>query len=148
MLSSATKYTIRAVLYLATYTDISNKIGVKQIAEDLEIPQPFLAKFLQQLSRSKLVSSSKGPSGGFYLSEHNQQNSVWDIIKAIDGTEKFDQCFMGLSTCNDKNPCPVHFIVGPFKEKILYDFKDKSIHEFTGEIKLSGKYLSLRDFDV
>jgi len=55
---------------------------------------------------------------------------------------------MGLSTCNDKNPCPVHFIVGPFKEKILYDFKDKSIHEFTGEIKLSGKYLSLRDFDV
>jgi Rrf2 family iron-sulfur cluster assembly transcriptional regulator len=71
MLSSATKYTIRAVLYLATYTDISNKIGVKQIAEDLEIPQPFLAKLLQQLSRSKLVSSSKGPSGGFYLSEHN-----------------------------------------------------------------------------
>jgi len=94
------------------------------------------------------VSSSKGPSGGFYLSEHNQQNSVWDIIKAIDGTEKFDQCFMGLSTCNYKKPCPVHFIVGPFKEKILYDFKDKSIHEFTGEIKLSGKYLSLRDFDV
>ena len=63
MLSNACKYAIRSVLYLAIKTDESNKVGVKKIADDLESPQPFLAKLLQQLNKGNLVSSTKGPNG-------------------------------------------------------------------------------------
>ncbi len=130
------------------YADASKKIGAKDIADFLETPQPFLAKLLQQLAKNKLVSSTKGPHGGFFLDENNLKRSVWDIVKAIDGTEKFDQCFMGLSKCGDENPCPVHFTVSPFKEKILKDFKDKTIEKFATEIKKSGRYISLKDIEV
>lgn len=130
------------------YADASKKIGAKDIADFLETPQPFLAKLLQQLAKNKLVSSTKGPHGGFFLDEDNLKRSVWDIVKAIDGTEKFDQCFMGLSKCGDENPCPVHFTVSPFKEKILKDFKDKTIEKFAAEIKKSGRYISLKDIEV
>ncbi len=147
MLSNASKYAIRSILYLAIH-DKKKKIGVKKIAEELEAPQPFLAKLLQQLARNKFVSSSKGPSGGFYLSDKDRKNSVWDIIKSIDGTDKFDQCFMGLSSCGDENPCPVHFTVAPFKKKILTDFKDKTIQEFSDEIKLKGRHLSLHNMGI
>jgi len=144
MLSNACKYAIRSILYLAINYEGNKKFGVKKIAEELETPQPFLAKLLQQLTRNKLVSSAKGPTGGFYLDENNLKNSVWDIIKCIDGTDKFDKCFMGLSSCDDANPCPVHFTVAPFKNKLYNDFKDKTIQEFVDEIKLKGRHISLK----
>ena len=148
MLSNACKYAIRSVLYLSVIIDENKKVGVKKIAEELEVPQPFLAKLLQQLTKNKLVSSSKGPTGGFYLSKKNLKNTVWDIIKCIDGTTKFDNCFMGLSSCSDLNPCPIHFTVAPFKKKLMNDFKDKNIHEFAEKIKLKGSHISLKDFEV
>lgn len=148
MLSNACKYAIRSVLYLAIHSDINTKIGVKTIAEELETPQPFLAKLLQQLTRDKLVSSTKGPNGGFYLDEQNKNNAVWDVIKSIDGTSKFDNCFLGLSRCDNKNPCPVHFIVVPFKQSILENFRDKTIIEYVEEIKNTRQVLSLKDLDL
>ena len=148
MLSNACKYAIRSILYLGIQTDETTKIGVKKIAEELETPQPFLAKLLQQLTKTNLVSSTKGPNGGFYLSQKDKENSVWDIIKSIDGTSKFDDCFLGLSSCSDDNPCPVHFIVSPFKQKLLANFRDKTISQYVIEIKQTGKVISLKDFDV
>jgi Rrf2 family transcriptional regulator, iron-sulfur cluster assembly transcription factor len=148
MLSNACQYAIRSMLYLAILSDESNRIGVKKIAEELEVPQPFLAKLLQQLVKSKLVSSIKGPNGGFYLNEKNKIKSLWDIIKCIDGTEKFDQCFLGLADCGEENPCPVHFIVAPFKEKLLKDFRDKTISQLSEEIVKKERVISLKEFDV
>ena len=148
MLSNACQYAIRSMLYLAMLSDESKIIGVKKIAEELEAPQPFLAKLLQQLVKSKLVSSIKGPNGGFYLNEKNKNKSLWDIIKCIDGTEKFDHCFLGLADCGEENPCPVHFIVAPFKEKLLKDFRDKTISQITKEIIKKGRVISLKNFDA
>lgn len=147
MLSNACKYAIRSILYLGIHSDETKKIGVKKIADELEMPQPFLAKLLQQMTKSKLVSSTKGPNGGFYLSVGNKHNAIWDIVKNIDGTEKFEKCFLGLSICVDENPCPVHYIAGPFRRQILADFRDKTIDQFTQEIKESGNIISLKNFE-
>jgi Rrf2 family protein len=145
MLSNACQYAIRGMLYLGIHSRNDKKIGAKEIAEALETPQPFLAKLLQKLSKNNLVSSVKGPNGGFYLKKENTTKTIWDIILCIDGSQKFDSCFMGLATCGDENPCPVHFTVAPFKKKLLQDFKEKSIAQFTEEIVLKGRYLSLKD---
>lgn len=138
MLSNACQYAIRSILYLAIHTDENEKMGVKKIAEELETPQPFLAKLLQQLSRNNLVSSTKGPKGGFYLNKKDKENSIWDVIICIDGTSKFDQCFLGLTKCNEEAPCPVHFTVVPFKKKLLQDFRDKTIAKFAKDIQENG----------
>lgn len=147
MLTNACQNAIRSVLYLAMFSDEKKKFGTKVIAENLEIPQPFLAKLLQNLNKADIVSSVKGPYGGFYL-EKTSNKTVWDIIICIDGSKKFDNCFLGLAKCDDEDPCPVHFTVKPFKEKIMLDFKEKTILQFAGEIKNSDKVISLKDFDV
>ena len=105
MLTSACKNAIRSVLYLAMFSDETKKIGVKKVADEFEIPQPFLAKLLQKLNKSNLVSSTKGPHGGFFIDKDNVKKTVWDIVLCIDGTKRFDQCFLGLSKCGDDNPC-------------------------------------------
>lgn len=148
MLSNASQYAIRSILFLAMHSDENQKIGVKKISEELETPQPFLAKLLQQLAKRGLVSSIKGPNGGFYLTQKDKENSIWDIILCIDGPAKFDSCFMGLSSCNDETPCPVHFTVAPFKERLLQDFKEKTIEIFTNEIIKKGRVISLKDLNV
>jgi len=148
MLSNACQYAIRSVLYLSIHSNDKKRIGVKKIATELETPQPFLAKLLQQLAKSELVSSIKGPNGGFYLTEKIQRIHFGTSVKCIDGVDKFETCFLGLSSCSDENPCPVHFIVSPFKDKLLNDFRDKTIAQFTEEIKLTGRVLSLKDFNA
>lgn len=65
MFSKACTYAIRAALYLAVHAGPQARLGVKEIAEALDVPKHFLAKILQQLVRNNLVSSVKGPSGGF-----------------------------------------------------------------------------------
>lgn len=144
MLTNACKYAIRAVLYLAIHSDADKKLGVKKIAEELEIPQAFLAQLLRKLTRDRLVSSSKGPGGGFFLDRYNREKSLWDVIVSIDGTFKFDECFLGLAECNEINPCPAHAIVAPFKERILSDFRDKTVGKLAEDALKKGTLLSLK----
>ena len=144
MLSNACKYAIRGVIYLALNSDESTKLGVKKIAQELEVPQPYLAQLLRKLAADRLISSTKGPGGGFFLDATNRKNSVWDIIAAIDGPHRFDDCFLGLSKCDDANPCPVHHIVSPFKEALLDDFRQKTMDSLAQEIKENGRIISLK----
>ena len=145
MLSRASKYAILSTLFLAEHVKDNKKISVRVIAETIDVPSPFLAKLFQQLVKGKIISSTKGPHGGFYLTKKNQQKTVLDIIENIDGLNRLNECFLGLSECDGSNPCPVHFIVEPFKNSILGKFRDKSIMEFSKEIVSNGRKLSIKD---
>ncbi|MFO7674487.1 MAG: Rrf2 family transcriptional regulator [Lutibacter sp.] len=145
MLSNASKYAILSTLYLAEHSDEERKISVKEIAENIDVPSPFLAKLFQQLVRGKIISSSKGPHGGFYLSDKNKHKNVLDIIDNIDGLNKLNGCFLGLNECDSTNPCPVHHIVVPFKNNILEKFRDITIMEFSKEISDKGDLLTIKN---
>ncbi|MDO9594773.1 MAG: Rrf2 family transcriptional regulator [Lutibacter sp.] len=147
MLSNASKYAILSTLYLAEHSNEERKISVKEIAENIDIPSPFLAKLFQQLVRGKIISSTKGPHGGFYLSEKNKKKNVLDIIDNIDGLNKLNGCFLGLNECDSTNPCPVHYIVVPFKNNILEKFRDITIMEFAQEISDKGTFLAINNID-
>ena len=134
MLTNAAKYAVRATIHLALYSSKDHKLSSKAIAEKLDVPIPFLAKLLQQLTKKSLISSTKGPNGGFYLSDANTKKSIWNVIDCIDGTEQFDNCFLGLSDCNSKNPCSVHELVVVFREKLKQQFKHKNIAQLSLEI--------------
>ncbi|GGK43948.1 MULTISPECIES: RrF2 family transcriptional regulator [Flavobacteriaceae] len=145
MLSRASKYAILSTLFLAEHVKDNKKLSVRVIAETIDVPSPFLAKLFQQLVKGKIISSTKGPHGGFYLTKKNQQKTVLDIIENIDGLQRLNECFLGLSECDGSNPCPVHFIVEPFKNSILGKFRDKTIMEFSEEIVSKGRKLSIKD---
>ena len=67
MLSTTSKYAIRAVIYLALHSDGKTKVGQKEIAAQLAMPPPFLGKILQLLVKQGILVSVKGPNGGFSL---------------------------------------------------------------------------------
>jgi Rrf2 family protein len=119
MLGKASKYALKAMIYLAKHSSEEEKRGIKELAEELDIPKHFLAKIMQELSRKRLVSSTKGPSGGFYLTKKHQKLSLMDIIKVTEGKEVFTNCIIGLEECSNTDPCPIHDIIYGYKKSLL-----------------------------
>ena len=126
MFSQACKYGIRATLYLSIHTNEEKKAGVTEIADALSAPQPFLAKILQLLSKNNIISSVKGPNGGFYLNVANNDLPIISIINCIDGKDVFNSCVMGLAVCSSENPCPLHIQAFAYRSGLLYQLKYQS----------------------
>ena len=96
------------MLFIAQKSKSNTKVGVKQIARAIDSPEPFIAKILQELSRKGLLSSSKGPTGGFFLDKAGLKQNLAQIVSAVDGDKLFTGCGLGLKSCSEKKPCPIH----------------------------------------
>lgn len=82
MISLTAEHALRAVLHLASQTGAS--CTVDTIAKHTGVPAGSLAKVLQQLSRAGLVTSQRGPNGGFMLTHSPADISFMDVIAAVD----------------------------------------------------------------
>lgn len=138
MFSKTCKYGLRAVLYLAANAKQNKKVGVKEIAEALDVPGPFLAKLMQQLARAQLISSTKGPNGGFYMNEKNMRSNLRQVVETLDGPEVFSSCIMGLPQCSSENPCPLHEKAIIFRHSLLDLLEKQSITEMAQRIQDAG----------
>ncbi len=143
MVSRSSKYAIKAVLYLAVHSNEAQKVMVKDIAKPINVPQAYIAKLLQELSKQKIISSTRGAHGGFYLSKTDREQSVMSIIDAIDGKEKFNSCMLSLKECDDSKPCPMHNLVYPLKEKLVQNLRKKTIEDLSDDVKSGIAFLPL-----
>jgi len=138
MLSATCKYGIRAVIFIASRPDPKINTGLKQISDKLRIPRPYLAKILQTLSRKKILHSSKGPHGGFYLLVPAGKLTLMDIIEAIDGGDFFDSCYVTGEKCSfdqpDKGVCILHDDLRKEKDNLAKFFSSKTIGELVSQV--------------
>jgi Rrf2 family iron-sulfur cluster assembly transcriptional regulator len=105
--SKSSEYAIRAAIHIAQLPDGEYAMA-KNIAQDEEIPAPFLAKILQEMARKGVLHSVKGPSGGFCLKKKASDIRLLDIVGAIDGLDQFKRCAEGYSECSSKSACALH----------------------------------------
>ena len=109
---------MQAVLYLAAQ-DVGTIIPAEQISRVLKIPKEFISKILQSLRESRIISSTKGKSGGFCLAKPSSEIKLIDVVEAIDGLEMFDSCILGFPECSPDTPCPVHDEWGVLRTQAL-----------------------------
>jgi Rrf2 family transcriptional regulator, iron-sulfur cluster assembly transcription factor len=129
------EYALQAVLYI-TSKDSNGYTDIKEISAKLNIPQHFLAKILQNLSKSGLLKSQKGPSGGFALSTDPDDITLYQIVVAVDGDGFLTDCVLGLPVCDSDNPCPVHDRWRKLREDIYKMLAAKTVGQMTGEMQL------------
>lgn len=145
MLSNSCRYGIRAILYLASKGARDNKIGIKQISEDLKLPTPYLAKILQNLVKYRILSSTKGPNGGFSLLRKPESITLLDIVKIIDGEEVLTNCIIHNGSCNSvkksMKPCPVHDDYSKIRIDLINMFKGRTIAEIVRKASYSEDVL-------
>ena len=131
LVSQACKYGIRACLYLAQHNN--GPLLSREIAHALNIPEHFLAKILQDLSKHRLLHSAKGRGGGFRLARPAGQIKLLEVVEAIDGTDCADECILGLPACSETAPCALHSRWAGIKQEILELLYQQSIEELASE---------------
>jgi len=132
ILSKSCEYAIRASIYIACKSCQKKRAGIIEIADAIGSPVHFTGKILQTMVHKNIISSVKGPNGGFYMEDHHSVFLI-DIIQTIDGNELFSACVLGLATCSNVKPCPVHNQIKPVRDQLLIEFSKKSIHEMVCE---------------
>ena len=138
MFSKRTQYALRAILYLALHSSSKKKIGVNVIAFELNVPKQFLSKILQELVKHKMVFSSKGKYGGFYLTKTYLDKNLRSIIEVFDGDSLFNECVMGLPECSSEKPCPLHDITAVYRKQLINKLEKKSISSIAEQILIEG----------
>jgi len=83
-LGRASAYAVLALTHLAEHEN-GVPIQGRDIAAACAVPPGHLLKILQQLVRAQLLSSERGPSGGFALRKPANEITLLDVIEAIDG---------------------------------------------------------------
>jgi Rrf2 family iron-sulfur cluster assembly transcriptional regulator len=136
MLSNTCKYAIRSVIYLAFHEQQGIKIGIKKISSDLDIPTPFLGKILQTLARHHILSSTKGPNGGFGLGMAADEIHLMDIVEIIDGVDSFNKCAIGVRYCREQNNlCAMHSRYAKMREELKSIFQTETIDKLVNDIR-------------
>lgn len=109
MFSKACEYAIRATIYIADQSNRGRRVGLKDISKEIDSPEAFTAKILQQLSKTQIIDSVKGPNGGFAIEvEKMSKIKLSQVVSAIDGDSVYRGCGLGFKECSEKQPCPVH----------------------------------------
>ncbi len=139
MFSKSCEYAIKAMIFVAQKSKDELRVGVKDVAKGIDAPEHFIAKIMQELGKKKLINSAKGPNGGFFMDKFNLKSSIGDIVKAIDGDGLYVDCVLGLKTCSERNPCPVHYEFKEIKKNFIKMIEENTIADFNEKLD-SGKF--------
>ncbi len=99
-------YAVRAMLYLARRGQ-TERAATSQVAEEQHIPPSFLAKIISQLSIAGLLHTSRGARGGVTLAREPKDITLLEVIEAIDGPIRLNECVGDSSACTFDEHCPL-----------------------------------------
>ena len=102
-------YAVRAVLYLARQEN-SERAATSTVAEEQHIPPSFLAKIISQLSIAGLLHTSRGARGGITLAREPKDITLLEVVEAIDGPIRLNECVGNEENCSLGNECPLHSV--------------------------------------
>jgi Rrf2 family transcriptional regulator, iron-sulfur cluster assembly transcription factor len=78
------RYSVSGIFDLA-YHGAGRPIRVEEIGERQGVPIRYLEQLFQRLRRAGLVTSKRGPGGGYVLARPPEQISLADVVRAVQG---------------------------------------------------------------
>lgn len=98
---------IQATVYLATRSR-GRLTPVREIAREMGLRAPYLAKVVPLLIRGGLLRAVRGPGGGVELIRSPEEIPLWSVVRAVEGPAPPERCALGLKACSGAQPCPLH----------------------------------------
>jgi Rrf2 family protein len=97
LFTKSTAYALQALVELSKF---EKPVDVNKISELTDLPKPFLAKLLQNLSKHGFVKSFKGIHGGFVLAKKPEDIRIVDVFKSLEDKES-----LVFYCSSNKNDC-------------------------------------------
>ncbi|HUQ73201.1 MAG TPA: Fe-S cluster assembly transcriptional regulator IscR [Burkholderiales bacterium] len=118
-LTTKGRFAVTAMVDLAM-RQTRGPVTLAAISERQHISLSYLEQLFGKLRRAKLVSSVRGPGGGYNLAQAPQGITVADMVTAVDETLDATQCG-GKENCYDERRCMTHDLWATLNEK-MYDY--------------------------
>ena len=127
-LTTRGRYAVMAMADLASNTNVG-PVSLKEISLRQNISLAYLEQIFIKLKNKKLVRSSRGATGGYFLEKPASEIKLSHIISAVDEEVKMLNCKKSSKRgCNNKSTkCITHN---------LWDELDQHIHGFFEKVKL------------
>jgi Rrf2 family protein len=107
VLSTTAEYALRAVVFLARLPpDV--RMRAKELAEAADVPGNYMGKILHELTRARVLESTRGKTGGFRLAVSPDRLPLIRVVAPFDRMEPQRRCLLGRFACSDRDPCPAH----------------------------------------
>ena len=124
--TKAEEYGIFGVIYLAEKG--KNMVTpLSEISEETDIPEKFLAKIFQSLSRADIIRSHRGVRGGFSLSKNPDEVSIKEVLEAIQGPYHLMKCTNDRSACDKDGFCGLRELLVLAEGKLVSVFEEHSL---------------------
>jgi Rrf2 family iron-sulfur cluster assembly transcriptional regulator len=122
------RYGLRAMLALANASLDGAPVSIKTISELEEISAEFLEQIFFRLRKAGLISSVRGPSGGFFFARSLDDITLKDIIDASGEGVSIAPCICGKNAdCNRKSDCEAGRIWDDMSDYINCYLSSKSL---------------------
>jgi Rrf2 family protein len=108
------------------------------IAEATKVPPKYVSKILNDLVEARLVTSRRGPHGGFVLAREPERISVLDVVNAVDPIRRIETCPLGIPT-HGKNLCRLHRKLDDTIAMVEETLRSSSITEMTEAARAGSK---------
>jgi Rrf2 family protein len=131
-LSKKADYALIATKHLAMKREAAST-SAREIAEQYDIPIELMAKVLQRLVRTGLLTSHQGTRGGYTLSRPAATISVADVIQAIDGPFTVTSCSSDNNSCEQYSKCNIRDPLWRIRERIVAALGTVSLAEMATE---------------
>lgn len=132
MLSQTAEYALRAVLFVAEHEAEEGSIRVGRMADALGIPANYLAKTLHALARAGVLTSGRGPTGGFRLAAPAGETTLGEVVAPFDQIEQRRQCLLGNPVCSDRHACAAHVHWKQVADKLAEFFSTTTVADLRG----------------
>lgn len=107
-LTSKGRYAVTAMLDIALHSDMG-PVSLADISERQAISLSYLEQLFSRLRKAGLVSSVRGPGGGYRLALSAEEIAVGMVIAAVDESIDATKC-QGKSDCQGGVRCLTHSI--------------------------------------
>ena len=125
-LSTKSRYAITAMIDLAQNQD--GAVSLKDISDRQSISLSYLEQLFCKLKNFKVVTSRRGPGGGYVLNKKSSEISLHEIITAVEENMDQTQCG-GSMNCNKDKPCTTHNVWTGLNEIINDYMKNITIED-------------------
>jgi len=116
-LTTKGRFAVTAMIDLAM-NNSEGPVTLAEISERQRISLSYLEQLFGKLRRRTLVSSVRGPGGGYTLARKSDELSVAEIIRAVDEPIDATQC-AGKENCRDDRKCLTHDLWASLNERIF-----------------------------
>ncbi|MEW6015304.1 MAG: Rrf2 family transcriptional regulator [Candidatus Zixiibacteriota bacterium] len=132
----AEEYGIMGVVFLAEQ-ERERVVPLSEIAHAQDVPEKFLAKIFQNLTKAGIVRSHRGVKGGFTLGKDPAMVTMKDVVETIQGPYRLIKCLDDRDCCEKYADCPIRTVLEEAEAQLLKVFGKYSIDDL---IKLKNSH--------